>query len=83
MKASANRESIDEILSYFDKIKTVELAMESLPNKFVADWREWENLKEKRECLGAEITQLSEMLKNLMHSNSIRKITSTQNLCTK
>lgn len=73
MKASANRESINEILSYFDKIKAIEIAMESLPNKFVADWRERENLKEKRECLGVEIIQLREMLRNKLNYNSIRE----------
>lgn len=74
MKASANRESIDEILSCFDKIKTIELAMESLPNKFVADWRDRENLKVKRVCLRAEIIQLREKLRNKMNSKSIREL---------
>ncbi len=69
MKASANRESIDEILSCFDKIKTIELAMESLPDEFITDWREREKIKEKRKTLGGEIIQLRGTLRHKMNSN--------------
>jgi hypothetical protein len=69
MKALANRESIDEILSCFDKIKTIELAMESLPDDFITDWREREKIKEKRKRLGGEIIQLRGMLRHKMNNN--------------
>ena len=69
MKALANMESIDEILSCFDKIKTIELAMESLPVEFITDWREREKIKEKRKRLGGEIIQLRGKLRHKMNNN--------------
>ena len=68
MKALADRGPIDEILSFFDKIKTIELAMESLPDEFIADWRERVKIKEKRDKLGAEIIQLRGILRSKFHS---------------
>ena len=66
MKAFAFRDSIDEILSYFDKIKTIELAMESLPYESIADWRERLRIKEQRERMETEIVQLRSMLRHKM-----------------
>ena len=74
MTVLVNRESIDEILSCFDKIKTIELAMESLPNEFIPDWREREKIKEKRERLGTEILHLRGMLRHKMNHNSMPNI---------
>jgi len=73
MKVIANREAIDEILRCFDKIKTIELAMESLQDKFIPDWRERVKIKEKRKRLGAEIMQLRGILRNKMNNNSMLK----------
>ena len=67
MKALANRGPIDEILSCFDKIKTIELAVESLPNESIAEWRESMKIREKRERLRSEITQLRGMLNRKMY----------------
>jgi hypothetical protein len=71
MKVISKREAIDEILSCFDKIKTIELAIESLPNEFILDWREREKRKEKRKRLGAEIIQVRGILRNKMNNNSM------------
>lgn len=68
MKMIADREAIYEILSCFDKIKTIELAMESIPDEFIADWRERVKIKEKREKLGAEIIQLRGILRSKFDS---------------
>ena len=73
MNVAAGRESIDEILSCFDKIKTIELAMESLPGESIMDWREREKIKEKKKRLGAEIIQLRGMLRNKMNTDSLSK----------
>ena len=67
MKAWADRGPIDEILSCFDKIKTIELAVESLPNESIAEWRESMKIREKRERLRSEITQLRGMLNRKMY----------------
>ena len=71
MKAAIERDSIDEILSCFEKIKTIELAMESLPNEFISGWREGVAIKEKRERLRAEIVELRGRLHNKMNVNSM------------
>ena len=68
MKVIADREAIYEILSCFDKIKTIELAMESIPDEFSAYWREREKTKEKRDELGAEIIQLRGIFRNQFDS---------------
>lgn len=70
MKAAIERGPIDEILSCFDKIKTIELAMASLPNEFISGWREGVAIKEKRERLQAEIVELRDRLKDKMNVNS-------------
>jgi hypothetical protein len=67
MKALVDRGPIDEILSCFDKIKTIELAVESLPNESIAEWRESMKIREKRERLRSEITQLRGMLNRKMY----------------
>jgi len=67
MKAWADRGPIDEILSCFDKIKTIELAVESLPNESIAEWRESLKIKEKRERLRSEIMQLRGALNSKMY----------------
>ena len=72
MKTIGDREDIYEILSCFDKIKTIELAMESLPSEFIADWRERVRIKEKRKKLGAEIIQLRGILRSKFDSCSRR-----------
>ena len=66
MKALAGRKSIDEILGCFDKIKTIELALESLPYESIADWRERLKVKEKRKRMEEEIIQLRAVLRNKM-----------------
>ena len=68
MKALVNSKSIDEILSNFDKIKTIELEIESLPSGFVENWRERIKIKEKREKLEAEIIQLRGILRSKFDS---------------
>ena len=68
MQTIADREAIYEILSCFDKIKTIELAMESIPDELSADWREREKIKEKRDELGAEIIQLRGIFRNQFDS---------------
>ena len=68
MKTIADREAIYEILSCFDKIKTIELAMESIPDEFSADWRERDKIKEKRDELGAEMIQLRGIFRNQFDS---------------
>jgi len=67
MKALADRGPINEILSCFDKIKTIELAVESLPNESIAEWRESQKIREKRERLRSEIMQLRGMLNRKMN----------------
>jgi hypothetical protein len=67
MKARADRGAIDEILSCFDKIKTIELAVASLPNESIAEWRESQKIREKREQLRSEIMQLRGMLNHKMY----------------
>jgi len=67
MKALADRGPINEILSCFDKIKTIELAVESLPNESIAEWRESQKIREKRERLRSEIMQLRGMLNRKMY----------------
>ena len=67
MRAWADRGPIDEILSCFDKIKTIELALESLPNESIAEWRESLKIREKRERLRSEIMQLRGALNNKMY----------------
>jgi hypothetical protein len=74
MKTIANTETIYEILSCFDKIKTIELAMESLPDEFRVDWRERLKIKEKKEKLGAEIIQLRGILRGKMNDCSISEV---------
>ena len=66
MKAMASTESIDEILSYFDKINKIELDMESLPYESIADWRERLKIKEKREKMSSEIIRIRAMLRDKM-----------------
>lgn len=73
MKTSANSETIDEILSFFDKIKKLELAIESLPNNSISEWREREKIKEKEERLQTEIIQLRGILEHRLNSNSLKK----------
>ena len=68
MKAFAFRDSIDEILSYFDEIKTIELAMESLPYESIAYWRDSVRIREQRERMETEIVQLRSMLRRKMSS---------------
>ena len=68
MKTIDNKKDIYEILSCFDKIKTIELAMESLPDEFIADWRERVTIKEKRDKLGEEIIQLRGILRSKLDS---------------
>jgi len=67
MKTWADRGPINEILSCFDKIKTIELAVESLPNESIAEWRESQKIREKRERLQSEIMQLRGMLNRKMY----------------
>ena len=67
MKALGDKGPIDEILSCFDKIKTIELAVESLPNESISDWHERLKIKEKRERLRSEILELRGMLKHKMY----------------
>ena len=74
MKVIADREAIYEILSCFDKIKTIELAMEALPDEFIVDWRERVKIKEKRKRLGTEIIQIRGILRDKMNDNSMSKI---------
>ena len=73
MKVLVDRVFVDEILSCFDKIKKLELAMESLPNNSIAEWREREKIKEKEERLQAEIIQLRGILEYKLNSNSLKK----------
>jgi len=71
MKAIADRGPIDEILSCFDKIKTIELAVESVPNESISDWHESIKIREKRERLRSEILQLRRMLQHKMRMTSM------------
>ena len=68
MKAPTDNGSINEILKYFDKIKTIEIAIESLPAGFIENWRERIRIKEKRERLEAEIIHLRGILRNKFDS---------------
>ena len=70
MRALADRGPINEILSCFDKIKTIELAVESLPNESIFDWRERLEIREKRERLRSEIVHLRGVLKKKMSGQS-------------
>ena len=70
MRALADRGPINEILSRFDKIKTIELAVESLRNESIFDWRERLEIREKRERLRSEIVHLRGVLKKKMSGQS-------------
>jgi hypothetical protein len=67
MTALADKGPIDEILSCFEKIKTIELAEESLPNESILEWHESLKIREKRERLRSEIIQLRGVLKDKMY----------------